>query len=154
MNESRDALRAWLRMLATAGALKKSIDARLRAQFQVSISRFDILSALDRAGPEGLRAGALSQRLMVTEGNTTQVTAPLVRAGLVRRSTDPGDRRVVIFKLTRKGQRQFTEMAESHRQWVSDAFSSLSPAELNELRRLLDALTLPANAANTGKEAA
>ncbi len=139
----RNALRAWLDLLTASNAIKKSIDTALRTQFGVSISRFDVLSALDRAGPEGLRAGDLSQRLMVTEGNTTQVTAPLIRDGLVKRISSREDGRVAIFRLTRKGEKLFEKMADEHRSWVSDAFTGLSQNELAMLRRLLGKLKLP-----------
>lgn len=139
----RNALRAWLDLLTASNAIKKSIDTALRTQFGVSISRFDVLSALDRAGPEGLRAGDLSQRLMVTEGNTTQVMAPLIRDGLVKRISSREDGRVAIFRLTRKGEKLFEKMADEHRSWVSDAFTGLSQNELAMLRRLLGKLKLP-----------
>lgn len=148
----RNALRAWLDLLTTSNAIKKSADTALRQQFGVSISRFDVLSALDRAGDEGLRAGDLSQRLMVTDGNTTQVTAPLIRDGLVKRTPSPEDGRVAIFCLTRKGQKLFEQMAQEHRHWVAGAFADLSQPELATLRRLLGKLNLPQEI--EGKDAA
>lgn len=154
MSDDRDAIRAWLLLLRQAGAMKKSMDARLRSRFGISISRFDIMSALERAGDEGLRAGELSQRLMVTEGNTTQVTTPLVRDGLVRRMTSSEDGRVAIFKLTRKGETLFAEMAAEHRRWVDEAFSGFSSAQIDALRKLLARINIPANAENQGKDAA
>jgi len=154
VNDILDAVRAWLQLLRIAGGLKKSMDARLRGRFGVSISRFDVMSALERAGADGLRAGELSQRLRVTEGNTTQVTAPLIRDGLVKRITDREDARVAIFKLTKKGETLFAEMAEEHRRWVAEAFSGLSSAQIDSMRKLLDKIAIPADAANSGKDAA
>ncbi|MEE2692188.1 MAG: MarR family transcriptional regulator [Pseudomonadota bacterium] len=153
-NVDRDALRAWLDLLAAAGALKKSIDAKLRDGFGLSISRFDVLAALDRAGAGGLRAGALSARLKVTEGNTTQVTAPLIRAGLVRRAASDKDGRVAIFRLTAKGRRLFAEVADTHRRWVAEAFSGLDADEVAAFRTLLGKLERDALAAGARKDAA
>jgi len=135
--DSDNALRGWLSLLAAANALKKTVDARLRAEFGVSISRFDVLAALNRAGAQGLRAGALSQELMVTEGNTTQVAAPLVRDGLVVRRQDKQDKRAAIFTLTRKGATLFAKMAAAHRGWIEEAFEDFSAAELESFRREL-----------------
>jgi DNA-binding MarR family transcriptional regulator len=132
-----EALRAWLALLGASRGLEKAVDAALRSRFGHSISRFDVLAALDRAGPEGLRAGALTESLMVTDGATTQVTAPLVREGLVRRVADPRDGRAAIFTLTRKGEKIFASMALEHRAWIDEAFAALSPAQLKSLRRLL-----------------
>jgi DNA-binding MarR family transcriptional regulator len=143
MTRDREALRAWLDLLGAAHAIKKMIDQRLRERFDLSISRFDVLSALDRAGPEGLRAGALSQRLMVTEGNTTQVTAPLISAGLVERAQSPEDGRAAIFRLTRKGRSLFARMAEDHRRFVREAFARYSAGDIETLRALLAHLNFP-----------
>jgi DNA-binding MarR family transcriptional regulator len=145
MKDDRESLRAWLDLLGASNAIKKGVDARMRQQFGLSISRFDVLAALDRAGDDGLTAGELSSRLRVTEGNTTQVTAPLIEASLVRRSSSPHDGRVAIFHLTAKGRRVFADMAEENRQWIAEAFSALSPAQVSGLRRLLSALKPPAS---------
>jgi len=145
----RAPVRAWLALLKAANGLKKSVDARFRDRFGLSISRFDVLAALDRAGPQGLRAGALSQFLMVTEGNTTQVTAPLIRDGLVRRAAERDDARVAIYRLTKKGAALFAEMAAEHRRLITDAFEGLAEGELETLR----ALTLRIRAPDTRREA-
>jgi DNA-binding MarR family transcriptional regulator len=145
MSDDREPLRAWLDLLSATNAIKKAVDARLRLRFGVSISRFDVLAALAQAGGDGLTAGALTSRLRVTEGNTTQVTAPLIEDGLVRRLSSPQDGRVAILTLTQKGERLFARMATENRQWVSDAFAALSPAQIATLRSLLGALQPPSS---------
>jgi DNA-binding MarR family transcriptional regulator len=143
MTDGRDSLRAWLALLSVSGKIKKSVDARMRQEFGLSISRFDVLSALDRAGDEGLTAGALSTHLRVTDGNTTQITAPLISDGLVRRGASAKDGRIAIFRLTKRGQRVFDEMAKANRLWVMEAFSPLTPAQISNLRGLLNVLNHP-----------
>lgn len=153
ITDQKEAVRAWLALLAASQGLKKAVDTGLRSRFGHSISRFDVLSALDRAGAEGLRAGALTERLMVSDGATTQVTAPLIREGLVRRVADPNDRRAAIFSLTSKGEKIFADMAAEHRQWIDDAFAALSPSQMKTLRRLLAQIS-PAAIARSRKDAA
>lgn len=153
MNDDREALRAWLALLAASRGIEKAVDTGLRSRFGHSVSRFDVLSALDRAGADGLRAGALTERLMVSDGATTQVTAPLIREGLVRRGADPNDGRVVIFSLTKKGEKIFAEMAGEHRAWIDDAFAQLSPARMKMLRRLLSEI-VPEKIARAKRDAA
>jgi len=143
MTHDRDALRAWLTLLGTANAIKKGVDMRLKQRFGLSIARFDVLAALDRAGEEGLTAGGLTAWLKVTEGNTTQVTAPLVEAGLVERRPDPNDRRVAIFRLSSEGRVLFAQMATENRAWIDAAFAGLSTTEIATLRDLLAALEPP-----------
>lgn len=153
LTDDKEAVRAWLALLAASQGLKKAVDTGFRSRFGHSISRFDVLSALDRAGPEGLRAGALTERLMVSDGATTQVTAPLIREGLVRRVADPNDRRAAIFSLTKKGEKIFAEMAAEHKTWIDDAFAGLTPAQMKSLRRLLSQIS-PAAIARSRKDAA
>lgn len=143
MKDQRESLRSWLALLGAAGAIKKAVDARFRERFGVSIARFDVMAALERAGAGGLRAGALSERLMVTDGNTTQVTAPLLRDGLIERRSSAADGRVAIFRLTRKGRALFLEMAAAHRVWIAGAFADLSGAETETLRTLAGRLRVP-----------
>ena len=154
MNGSRDALRGWLDLLSISNGLKKAVDTEMRTLFGISISRFDVLAALERAGSEGLRAGALSQMLMVTEGNTTQVAAPLIRDGLVKKRADKGDARVAILSLTRKGEKLFAQMAEEHALCINDAFSALSKNDIATLRRLLNRITPPNTQTSSKKDAA
>ena len=151
--ESREAVRAWLALLNASRGLEKAVDAGMRTRFGHSISRFDVLSALDRAGAAGLRAGALTERLMVSDGATTQVTAPLIREGLVKRAADPNDGRVAIFTLTRKGEKIFADMAAEHRQWIDEAFAALTPAQMKTMRRLLADID-PAKIARSKRTAA
>ena len=152
MTDDRNALRAWLTLLSATSAIKKSVDARMRQRFGLSISRFDVLAALDRAGEHGATAGALSARLRVTEGNTTQVTAPLIADGLVSRNVSSSDGRVAIFRLTKKGRRVFDDMAEANSRWVAESFSALTPAETTTLLQLLKTLNQPSE--QSEKEAA
>lgn len=143
MTGDRDALRAWLHLLGTANAVKKAVDTQLRQRFGMSISRFDVLAALDRAGDAGLTAGGLTAHLKVTEGNTTQVTAPLIRAGLVHRTVSPEDGRVAIFRLTIEGRQRFAAMAEANRRWIDQAFSAATPAQIGSLREVLALIAPP-----------
>lgn len=153
MSNERESVRAWLDLLSVAMTLKKRADAHMKAQFGLSLSRFDVLAALDRAGEAGLTGGGLSAWLRVTEGNTTQVTAPLIEDGLVQRTVSAEDGRVAHFSLTAKGKRLFARMAEENRAWVSEAFDRLSPDDLKALRRLLAALK-PTSEALRGEAAA
>lgn len=152
MTEARDALRTWLALLSTTNTIKKAIDAQLRQRFGVSLSRFDVLAALDRAGSAGATAGELTAWLKVTEGNTTQVTAPLIAAGLVDRATSPIDGRIAIFRLTATGRSLFDRMAHENRELVIEAFSDLSADDVASFRTLLECLRDPTPPAK--KEAA
>lgn len=65
---------------------------------------FDVLSALRRAGaPYELTPGVLMAQTLVSSGTMTNRVDRLVAAGLVERHGHPGDRRVVVVRLTEPG---------------------------------------------------
>jgi DNA-binding MarR family transcriptional regulator len=139
------ALRLWLRLLACTNLIEAPLRQRLRAQFDGSLPRFDLMAQLDRHDG-GLRMRELSRRLMVTGGNVTGLTDRLVAEGLVERSEDPADRRGATVQLTAEGRRQFRAMAKAHEVWVAGLFEGLSAAQQAQLFDLLGRLkaTLPA----------
>ena len=133
------ALRAWLRLLGTVNRVEGALRGRMRQAFDSTLPRFDVLAQLARV-PEGLSMGDLSRRLMVSNGNVTDVMARLEKDGLVRRTPSPADRRTVKARLTGVGQKAFQEMAEPHEAWVAAMFSPLSREELATLIALMDRL--------------
>jgi DNA-binding MarR family transcriptional regulator len=56
-------------------------------------------------GDKSVRAGLAAQQLKLSAGSVTELVEGLVREGLVRRSTDPDDRRAVVLALTPEGRR-------------------------------------------------
>ena len=86
-------LRLWLRLLTCANLVEGMVRTRLRAEFGVTLPRFDLMAQLERA-PEGMTLGALSRRMMVSNGNVTGLVERLVALGQVERARDPRDGRV------------------------------------------------------------
>ena len=77
---------------------------RAYAPFGISRGEFDVLATLRRAGPPyALAPGDLSSALMITSGGVTGRLDKLERAGLLRRSPDPDDRRGVRVTLSGEG---------------------------------------------------
>ncbi|MEU7716896.1 MarR family winged helix-turn-helix transcriptional regulator [Streptomyces tibetensis] len=74
------------------------------ARFGISRGEFDVLATLRRSGePYTLSPRQLSATLMLTTGGMTGRLDKLERAGLLRRSPDPHDRRGLRVTLTDKG---------------------------------------------------
>ncbi|MEU5630315.1 MarR family winged helix-turn-helix transcriptional regulator [Streptomyces rishiriensis] len=74
------------------------------AALGVARGEFDVLATLRRSGePYTLSPRGLSATLMLTTGGMTGRLDKLERAGLLRRSPDPHDRRGLQVTLTEKG---------------------------------------------------
>lgn len=65
---------------------------------------YEVLAALRRDPSEGLTAGALAARSMLTSAGMTGRLDRLEAQGLVKRSQHPADRRSVVISITRSGQ--------------------------------------------------
>ncbi|MDX3577986.1 MarR family winged helix-turn-helix transcriptional regulator [Streptomyces sp. FL07-04A] len=74
------------------------------AAFGIARGEFDVLATLRRSGePYTLSPRQLSATLMLTTGGMTGRLDKLERAGLLRRSPDPHDRRGLQVTLTERG---------------------------------------------------
>ena len=131
-------LRLWLRMLDASNLIQREIRARLREGYNVTLPRFDLMAALDRAGDEGLTMGELSRRLRVSNGNVTAVVDRLAREGAVIRRAAPHDRRTAYIALTEEGRRQFADMALAHLGWIDEMLARLDAEEVATLTALIE----------------
>jgi DNA-binding MarR family transcriptional regulator len=131
-----DALRLWLRLLATTNLIEGRVRRLLGERFESTLPRFDLMAQLERA-PDGLKMGELSERMMVTGGNVTGITDGLEREGLVERVVDRSDRRAFRVRLTAAGHRTFQSMAREHERWIVEALRVLTVDERARLAALL-----------------
>jgi DNA-binding MarR family transcriptional regulator len=135
--DGKRSLRLWLRLLTCATTIEQTISQRLRDAFGSTLPRFDMLSALDRAGEAGLTMGEVSRMLMVSNGNVTGLAQRLKADGLIEHL--PGaDRRVQRVRLTALGRTRFTAMAAAHEHWIESLLADLTPTEADDLIRLLE----------------
>ena len=131
-----DELRLWLRLLTCSTLIEGEVRGRLRARFDVTLPRFDLMAQLDKA-PDGMTLSDVSKRMMVSNGNVTGLVERLVVSGHLDRRTSLTDRRVQMIRLTKLGRAEFRKMAAEHESWIADMFAELSPKDVRELMRLL-----------------
>jgi DNA-binding MarR family transcriptional regulator len=88
-------------LLRAAHALEDRLERALDS-VQLSMAKFSVLSALAEAGrPQPL--GDLALTLSCVRSNITQLVDRMEADGLVRRVSDPSDRRIVLAELTTLG---------------------------------------------------
>ena len=134
--DHHQSLKLWLRMLSCTVRIENEIRSRLRATFDITLPRFDLMAQLERH-PQGLRMGELSKRMMVTGGNITGITDQLEQEQLVVRVPDARDRRVYTVKLTGEGRRAFAEMAKVHESWIAELLQDMPADDKSRLITLL-----------------
>jgi len=138
-SDDHQSLKVWLRLLSCSTQIETEIRKRLRAEFSMTLARFDYLAQLHRH-PGGLRMSALSRFLMVTGGNVTGLTDELEKEGLVERLAEPDDRRSYRVSLTKKGSKLFERIASVHEAWVISIFAGMTPPQKSQLLDLLGRL--------------
>ncbi|WP_369186701.1 MarR family winged helix-turn-helix transcriptional regulator [Streptomyces sp. R08] len=104
----------------------------------ISRGEFDVLATLRRADePYTLSPRELSATLMLTTGGMTGRLDKLERAGLLRRSPDPHDRRGLQVTLTEKGLALIDAAVGSGLATQTAALSGLDGEEADQLAGLL-----------------
>ncbi|MCT9144341.1 MarR family winged helix-turn-helix transcriptional regulator [Streptomyces violarus] len=107
-------------------------------RFGISRGEFDVLATLRRSGePFTLSPRRLSETLMLTTGGMTGRLDKLERAGLLRRSPDPHDRRGLQVTLTEEGLRLIDEAAVAGLTVQTEALSGLDEKQAGQLAGLL-----------------
>ncbi|MEV6486223.1 MarR family transcriptional regulator [Streptomyces sp. NPDC051576] len=108
------------------------------ASYGVSRGEFDVLATLRRADvPYTLSPRELSATLMLTTGGMTGRLDKLERAGLLRRSPDPHDRRGLQVTLTEKGLALIDTAVVSGLAVQTAALSGLDEQQVGQLADLL-----------------
>ncbi|MFJ9894938.1 MarR family winged helix-turn-helix transcriptional regulator [Streptomyces sp. NPDC091280] len=108
------------------------------ASYGISRGEFDVLATLRRADePYTLSPRQLSATLMLTTGGMTGRLDKLERAGLLRRSPDPHDRRGLQVTLTEKGLTLIDEAVGAGLATQTAALSGLDAQQAGQLADLL-----------------
>jgi DNA-binding MarR family transcriptional regulator len=136
---SKQRLRVWLRLLAAQRSMEAELREKMRLQFNCTLPRFDVLSALDRHRT-GLRMSDLSAKLKVSNGNVTGIVDRLSGEGMVERVRVDGDRRAMRVRLTAVGIKRFGEMAQQHEGWVDTYLATHDQQDLDQLITLLSTI--------------
>ena len=134
---SKESLRLWLRILKVQRMVEAELRERLRVEFDTTLPRFDVMSALYRYR-DGMKMSELSRALKVSNGNVTGIVDRLAEDGLALRVPVPGDRRAAMVRLTKRGVELFEAQAAAHEVWVHEALGGLEGEESAMVARLLD----------------
>src|SRR4029077_11786488 len=92
----------WLRLMKCHNLVARELRKHAEKDGLITLPQFDVLVQLSRQ-TEGLSFVDISRRLLVTSGNLTGIVDRLEREGLVIRTQDTADRRIVRIRLTPKG---------------------------------------------------
>lgn len=118
---------AWLELVSVMVRLPAALDTQLRREAGLSHFEYTVLAGLSERSDRTIRMSDLAALADGSLSRVSQVVSRLERRGLVRRTTDPEDRRATLAVLTDDG-------------W--DTVVATAPGHVAEVRRLVfDPLT-------------
>lgn len=123
----------------------RAVEARALQSIEhtgLCFSDFGVLEALLHKGP--LPVNVLGKKVLLTTGSITTAVDRLARRGLVERRNDPGDRRVRLVRLTRKGRQLIEPAFAQHGADLEEVVSVLTREERATLVALLRKLGMSA----------
>lgn len=139
---SKQRLRLWLQLLKTSRHIETQLRNKLRTEFNSTLPRFDVMSALERT-PSGLKMSELSEQLMVSNGNVTGIIDRLEKDRLVERISVDGDRRATRVQLSTTGEQEFAVMASAHEAWVDEIMQAMDTEKIERTEEQLNNLRDP-----------
>ncbi len=105
----------------------------------LTVSQFAVLEILYHKGD--LRVSEIIDKILSTGGNMTVVIDNLVKVNLVKRSTDPMDRRVNLISITEEGKSIMNDIFPKHLENINEIFSNLTLEDKSNLISLLKKLS-------------
>src|SRR5215470_5557314 len=137
-----DTVRLTEQFRAIAHASHNRTNARMSAA-GLSLARFRVLQALSSGGQ--LRMNELSAALGVVPRTVTTIIDALENDRMVARLADPADRRATLLEITEEGLSQLRRLRTLHDAAAAELFEVLTPAEKQQLARLLRRLQAAAD---------
>ena len=125
-------------LLAAADALLRE-SQRLFRPHGLTAAQFNVLNILAER-PAGLSQRELGDLLVVDRSNVTGLLDRLEKAGWVRRTDHPADRRIYQVLLTADGRRLWAAVAPRYAAAIRQVTRGMNPRRMRECSGLLRAL--------------
>lgn len=130
------------RLSLLAGRISREFAASYQPRFGLSIAEWRVMAHLSQSDSVSVRD--IHRRADLEKSRASRAAARLEAAGLLRKSVDPDDRRLVALALTEKGRAAMEELIPLGRTYEETLLSRLSPEDRAALDRILSRLTGPA----------
>jgi len=126
---------AFLELCRTQDLLARRLSVLLKAE-DLSATQYNVLRIL-RGAPEGLPCGEVGNRMITRDPDITRLLDRLEKRGLIVRSRDSQDRRMVMARITPEGLKLLARMDEPVRAGHRSQLGHLGRERLRTLIELL-----------------
>ena len=128
-------------VLRTADHLLRG-EVELLRLVNLTFSQYNVLRILRGAGPDGLSASAIAERMVNRDPDMTRLLDGLARRGLISRARG-NDRRIVIARITDAGDELLRGLDAPVDRVHREQLRHLSRQQLDSLADLLDLVRSP-----------
>jgi DNA-binding MarR family transcriptional regulator len=129
--------------------LMRTADAFLRGSEEIlklvglSHTQYNVLRILRGAGEQGLCCREVAERMITRDPDITRLVDRLERRGLLTRSRDSRDRRVITVRITPAGQKVLRDLDGPMVEHYRNLLSHMDKGDLRKLLELLEAAREP-----------
>lgn len=125
---------AWLALVSIMFTLPGSIESQLQAEAELSLAEYLVLAMLSEAPDRRRRMSDLAAATNTSQSRLSRIVARLERDGLVVRTGDGKDKRVVLAEITGRGLGKVEEVAPGHVEHVRrTVLDRLTPDQVHQL---------------------
>jgi DNA-binding MarR family transcriptional regulator len=128
----------FLNLLRTTDALSRRHEEILKLA-GLSHTQYNVLRILRGAGEHGLCCREVAERMITRDPDITRLLDRLERRGLLVRSRDTKDRRVITVRITPAGQRLLKDLDGPLAEFNRKLLSHMEKSDLRKLVELLEA---------------
>ena len=134
----------FLNIIRTADSLQRSL-VELFKRFDLSPTQYNMLRILRGAGEHGSACGEIGERMVTRDPDITRLVDRLEGRGLVQRSRENKDRRVITTRITEDGLKLLAQIDQP----VTDAHhAQLGHLTKKQMQELIDLLGLARDKVN------
>ncbi|MBZ5562698.1 MAG: MarR family transcriptional regulator [Acidobacteriia bacterium] len=130
---------ALLNLLRTADVLTQGLEKVLKA-YGLSPAQYNVLRILRGSGPGGRSCREVAERMLTRDPDITRLLDRLEARGLVTRTRERQDRRVITTRVTRLGLALLAKLDGPAAAWHRERLGRLGAKRLRALIELLQAV--------------
>ena len=123
-------------LLRTTDVLHERFEQIIRP-FNISMTQYNVLRILRGAEPSGRTCGEIGERMIAREPDVTRLLERMDKAGLIKRTRDSADRRVVVTRITSCGLKLLDEMEPKLRE-IDGLLKPMGERKIETTLKLLD----------------
>jgi DNA-binding MarR family transcriptional regulator len=126
---------AFLDLLRTADLLTRGADWVLKAE-DLSLTQYNVLRIL-RGAPHGLPCGEIASRMITRDPDVTRLLDRMEQRGLISRSRESRDRRLVLVRIAPEGVKLVSRLDEPVQKIHREQLGHMGKGRLQTLAELL-----------------